>query len=179
MTGGVPLLPRFFPTVMINMAESVGLRVRTLLLGVGNPILSDDGAGIHVARTLQKLEIAGVQVEELPASGLELLDCIYGYDKVIIVDAIKTDRGRPGDLYELTEADFEKTIHGSSPHGVNIPTALALGRSIVPDRMPKEILFFAIEADDIVNVSEKLTPKVAEAIPGIVKKIEDVLRRSG
>lgn len=151
--------------------------MKTLLLGVGNPILSDDGAGIHVARILQKLAIPGVQVEELPASGLELLDFVYDYDRVIIVDAIKTNGGRPGDFYELTESDFEKTIHGSSPHGINIPTALAMGRSIVPDRMPNEILFFAIEAEDIVNVSEKLTPKVAEALPGIVKKIEQVLRR--
>ena len=149
------------------------------MLGVGNPILSDDGAGIHVARSLEKLAIPGIVVEELPASGLELLDFVYDYDRVIIVDAIKTSGGRPGDLYELTEADFEKTIHGSSPHGINIPTALAMGRAIVPERMPKEILFFAIEAEDIVNVSERLTPKVAEAIPGIVKKIEEVLRRSG
>ena len=149
------------------------------MLGVGNPILSDDGAGIHVARSLEKLAIPGIVVEELPASGLELLDFVYDYDRVIIVDAIKTGGGRPGDLYELTEADFEKTIHGSSPHGINIPTALAMGRAIVPERMPKEILFFAIEAEDIVNVSERLTPKVAEAIPGIVKKIEEVLRRSG
>lgn len=152
--------------------------MRTLLLGVGNPILSDDGAGIHVARALKTMAIPGVEVDELPASGLELLDVVLDYDRVIIVDAIKTDGGRPGDLYELREADFERTIHGYSPHGINIPTALAMGRQIVPDRMPKEILFLAIEADDIVNVSEKLTPKVAEALPGIISRIEKILRRS-
>ncbi|MCU0852077.1 MAG: hydrogenase maturation protease [Thermoplasmata archaeon] len=160
------------------MPECVGRTVKTLLLGVGNPILSDDGAGIHAARMLKELAIPGIDVDELPASGLELLDVVLGYDRVIIVDAIKTEGGRPGDLYELREADFARTIHGYSPHGINIPTALAMGRSIVPERMPKEVLFFAIEADDIVNVSEELTPKVAEALPGIVKRIEQVLRQS-
>jgi hydrogenase maturation protease len=154
------------------MNEPDEKRAKTLVLGVGNPILSDDGVGIHVVRMLKKRQLPGVDIDELPASGLELLDMIHGYDRVIIIDSIKTDGGRPGDLYELREEDFEKTIHGSSPHGINIPTALAMGRSIIPDQMPKEILFFAIEAKDIVNVSEKLTPEVAAVIPDIVATIE-------
>ncbi|MBE3050465.1 hydrogenase maturation protease, partial [Candidatus Bathyarchaeota archaeon] len=68
-----------------------------LVLGVGNPILSDDGVGIHVARELKKREMPGVDVEELAASGLELLDVVRGYDKVVIIDAIQTTNGRPGE----------------------------------------------------------------------------------
>ena len=48
--------------------------MRILILGVGNPVLSDDGVGIHVARMLRDRGLPGVDVEELPASGLELLD---------------------------------------------------------------------------------------------------------
>ena len=143
-------------------------KAMTLVLGVGNPILSDDGVGIHVARILNERRFPGVEIDELPASGLELLDIIHGYERVIIIDSIKTDGGSPGDLYELREEDFEKTIHGSSPHGINIATALAMGRKIIPDQMPKEVLFFAIEAKDTVNLSEELTPEVASAVPAIV-----------
>ena len=157
------------------MAEPLRIPVKVLVLGVGNPILSDDGVGIHVARELKKREMPGVDVEELAASGLELLDVVRGYDKVVIIDAIQTTKGKPGELYILEEKDFEKSIHGSSPHGINIATALALGRKLVPNEMPKEVVFFAVEAEDLVNVSEKLTPKVAKALPGIVEQVRKEL----
>lgn len=149
--------------------------MKTLVLGIGNPILSDDGVGIHVARALKKTGIEGVTVDELAASGLELLDMIQGYDKLVIIDAIESRGGRPGELYVLSEKDFEKSIHGSSPHGINIATALALGRKLVPEKMPKEVVFFAIEAKDVVNVSERLTPEVEMAIPSILERIEKEL----
>jgi len=158
------------------MAEPLRIPVKVLVLGVGNPILSDDGVGIHVARELKKRSIPGVDVEELAASGLELLDVVRGYDKVVIIDAIQTTKGKPGELYILEEKDFEKSIHGSSPHGINIATALALGRKLVPNEMPKEVVFFAVEAEDLVNVSERLTPKVAKALPGIVEMVRKELR---
>lgn len=158
------------------MDEHLQIPVRVLVLGVGNPILSDDGVGIHVARELKKRGLHGVDVEELAASGLELLDAVRGYDKVVIIDAIQTTRGKPGDLHTLDEKDFEKSIHGSSPHGINIATALALGRRLVPDEMPKEVVFFAVEAEDLVNVSERLTPKVARALPRIVELVRKELR---
>lgn len=149
--------------------------MKVLVLGVGNPILSDDGVGIHVARELKKRKLPGVDVEELAASGLELLDVVRGYDKVVIIDAIQTTKGKPGELHVLEEKDFEKSIHGSSPHGINIATALALGRKLVPNEMPRDVIFFAIEAEDLVNVSEKLTPKVAKALPRIVEQVKKEL----
>jgi hydrogenase maturation protease len=150
--------------------------VKTLVLGIGNPILSDDGVGIHIARLLKDKELPGITVDELAASGLELLDIIQGYDKLVIIDAIETRGSKPGQLHILAEEDFEKSIHGSSPHGINIATALALGRKLVPDKMPKEVVFFAVEAKDLVNVSENLTPEVERAIPNIVERIEKELR---
>lgn len=151
--------------------------MRTLVLGVGNPILSDDGVGIYVVRELKKRNLPRVDLEELAASGLELLDLVLGYDKVIIIDAIQTNEVSPGEIHVLEEKDFEKSVHGSSPHGINIATALALGRKIVPDKMPKVVVFIAVEAEDLVNVKEQLTPKVHAALPKIVKKVEDEIKR--
>ncbi|MCJ7562578.1 MAG: hydrogenase maturation protease [Thermoplasmata archaeon] len=151
------------------MAETVADGMRTLVIGLGNPILSDDGVGIHVARKLREMSMPSIDVEELAASGLELLDMIIGYDQVIVVDAIKTEGGRPGEFYALREEDFENTVHGASPHGINVATAFALGRKVVPDKMPKEVIFIAIEADDLVNVSEELTDTVSKALPSIVE----------
>lgn len=150
--------------------------MKALVLGVGNPIKSDDGVGVRVARLLKERNIPGVDVEELPASGLELLDCVLGYDLVVVIDAIRTKGGRPGDFYELGEDDFERTVHGASPHGVNIATALALGRRLVPERMPKKVVFVAVEASDLVNVSERLTPDVEAQVPRIVDFVEEKVR---
>jgi len=147
--------------------------VKVLVLGVGNPILSDDGVGIHVARELRQMMLPGVHVDELAASGLELLDVVLDYDKVIIIDAIQTANGVPGETYILDEKDFEKSVHGSSPHGINIATALALGRKVVPERMPKVVVFIAVEAEDLINVKEQLTPKVQAALPRIIKMVEN------
>lgn len=162
----------------MNYHEALSLSVKTLIVGVGNPILSDDGVGIYAARMLLARGLPGVSIEELPASGLELLDMVMGYDRVVIIDAIQTREGVPGDHYVLREDDFKRTVHGSSPHGINIATALAMGRKIVPDKMPKEVFFVAIEAEDLTNVREGLTPKVSEKLPGIVDMIEkDFIRR--
>jgi hydrogenase maturation protease len=144
---------------------------KILILGVGNPILSDDGIGIHVARELKRKDLQGVDVEELAASGLELLDAVRGYGKVVIIDAIQTTNGRPGEFYVLEEKDFEKSVHGSSPHGINIATALAMGRKLVPEEMPDDVVFIAVEAEDLVNVSESLTPKVKAALRKVVDRV--------
>lgn len=158
------------------MAEVFQAVVRVLVLGVGNPILSDDGVGIHVAREMGKLKIPGVHIEELAASGLELLDVVLDHDKVVIIDAIQTTGGVPGEIHILAEKDFERSVHGSSPHGINIATALALGRKVVPERMPKEVVFIAVEAEDLINVKEQLTPKVQAAIPRVIKMVEDEVK---
>lgn len=157
------------------MTQPLQACTRALVLGVGNPILSDDGVGIHVARELGARGLPGVTVEELPAGGLELLDLVLDHDVVVIVDAIQTSGGKPGQIHELEERDFERAVHGSSPHGVNIATALALGRKLVPERMPHTVRYVAIEAADLVNVCEKLTPPVQEALPKAVALVEMIL----
>jgi len=160
------------------MAQSLQSTVRTLVLGVGNPILSDDGVGIHAARLLKEEGLTDVDVEELPAGGLELLDLVRGYDLVVIIDAIQTRDGKPGDIYRLEEKDFERTVHGSSPHGINIATALALGRKIVPEQMPREVHFIAVEAKELVEVSESMTAEVERALPEVVRQVRGIVRPS-
>lgn len=156
----------------MNYHEALSLTVKTLIVGVGNPILSDDGVGIYAARMLLARGLPGVSIEELPASGLELLDMVLDYDRVVIVDAIQTEGGVPGDHYILTEGDFRRAVHGTSPHGFNIATALAMGRQVVPERMPEEVFFVAIEAKDVEEFREGLTPEVSARLPAIVDMIE-------
>jgi hydrogenase maturation protease len=145
--------------------------MKILVLGIGNPILSDDGAGIKVAQEVAKqVNCPQVTVAETSESGLSLLDSIVGYDKVIIIDAIQTEKGQAGQIYRMGAEDFSYTKHFSSPHQINLVTALELG-NMLGLAMPQEITIFAIEAKDITSFGEKCTPKVEKAIPKAVKMV--------
>jgi hydrogenase maturation protease len=145
--------------------------MKTLVLGLGNPILSDDGVGIKVAHEVaNQFNSPQVTVAETSAAGLSLLDSIVGYDKVIIIDAIQTKKGQAGQIYRMKSEDFSFAKRFSSPHQINLVTALELGK-MLGLAMPQKITIFAIEAKDIASFSEKCTPEVERAIPEAVKMV--------
>jgi hydrogenase maturation protease len=150
--------------------------MKTLVLGLGNPILSDDGVGIRVVhRVANQVRSPQITLSDTNVAGLGLLDSIIGYDKVIIIDAIQTEKGRAGEIYRMGAEDFSQTKHFSSPHQINLATALELGK-MLSLAVPKEITVFAIEAKDITTFSEKCTPDVEKAIPEVAKMVlEDLV----
>ena len=149
--------------------------MKALVLGIGNPILSDDGVGIEVAREVEKnLNDPQVAISETSAAGLSLLDSMLGYHKVIIIDAIQTKEGKAGQIYRMKPEDFSSAKRLSSPHQINLVTALELGK-MLNLAMPREVTVFAVEAKDITNFSEKCTPEVEKAIPEVVKMVLESL----
>ena len=145
--------------------------MKTLILGLGNPILSDDGVGLRVAEELKgRLDQPEVTVEETSMAGLSLLDMLLGYDRAIIIDAIQTVGGQVGQVYLLTPEVFDATRHATSPHGVGFATAIELG-SRLGLALPQQIVIFAIEVADVSTFSEECTPEVRRAIPVCVNMI--------
>jgi hydrogenase maturation protease len=147
--------------------------VKTLVLGIGNPILGDDGVGFHVAQELAKLITDdAIDIEDASTSGLNLLDIITGYDKVVIIDAIMTEGGEPGEIYRLRPDDFTRSVHPGTPmHDLNFPTVLEIGKRLMPAEMPREIVIFAVEVEEIERFTEEMTPKVREAVPQVVQLV--------
>jgi hydrogenase maturation protease len=151
-------------------------KIKTLVLGLGNPILSDDGVGPAVARELEgRVDPQEATVIEASLGGLNLLDLLVGYDRVIIIDAIKTAGGRAGQIHRLDPAALTTTRYTASPHDVNLVTALELGKKLGL-AMPSKIDIFAIEVLDTERFSEECTPAVAAAIPVCVEMILGELR---
>jgi hydrogenase maturation protease len=145
--------------------------MKILVLGIGNPILSDDGAGIRVAQEVGNLlNDPQVTVAETSEAGLRLLDSIVGYDKVVIIDAVQTEKGQAGQLYHMRPEDFSFAKNFSSPHQMNLVTALELGNAL-DLAMPQKITILAVEAKDISTFGEKCTPEVEQAIPKLVKMV--------
>lgn len=143
--------------------------MNTLILGIGNPILTDDGVGIKIARKLKE-ESPQSEVAETSEAGIALLDLIPGYDKVIIIDSIKTERGKPGEVYKLKLEDLKPAMDFTSSHGISIATALELGR-MMGYRMPSCVSLYAVEIEDNVTFSENCTPEVEKRVPFITKQI--------
>ncbi len=139
--------------------------VKSLVLGLGNPILRDDSAGIRVAQYIkQRYCMQDVTVMEASQGGLNLLDLIAGYDKLILIDAIQTVDGEIGEVYRLGVSDLKVTRHVGSPHDTSLATALELGKRLGMD-LPREIVIFAIEVEDVTTFSEECTPELRKTIP--------------
>jgi hydrogenase maturation protease len=145
--------------------------MRCIVLGLGNPVLSDDSVGLKVARKVREtIKWPGVEIIETTASGLDFLEILTGYDKAILIDAIQTAGGCPGQVARLNLDSIASTRHASSPHDVNLATALELGHKLQMD-LPEDITIFAIEAGDVVTLSETCTEAVEAAIPGCVEMV--------
>lgn len=143
--------------------------MRTLVLGLGNSILSDDNVGLCVAQALRgRFDEQEVTVMESDLAGLGLLDALVGYQRAIIVDSIQTKEGKPGQIYRLGPEDLMASRHSVSPHDVNLLTALELGKTLELE-VPQEVIIIAIEVTDVTTFGESCTPEVAAAIPQAVE----------
>ncbi|RME51013.1 MAG: hydrogenase maturation protease [Caldilineae bacterium] len=149
--------------------------MQTLLLGLGNPILTDDGVGIRAAEAVRAALPPGapVTVGEACVGGLGLMERLVGYRRAILIDAICTGDAPPGAVRRLTLDDL-RTItpprHTASTHDAPLLTALETGRQMgLP--LPDDIVLFAIEAANVSDFGETLTPPVAAAIPEVVQRV--------
>jgi hydrogenase maturation protease len=146
--------------------------VKTLVLGIGNEILGDDGVGIHIAREVAKYLNAGdVTVEETGAAGLSLLERIKGYQRLIIADAILTDNTEAGKIHRLTLKDLAKINDSITPHEAALRTTLEIGNSLFPGEMPHDVVVFAVQTHNVDHVTGKMSRAVKAAVPEVVKMI--------
>jgi len=149
--------------------------MKTLVLGIGNPILSDDSVGMRVAMELKSRPGKGYfDVKWASIEGLSILDEIAGYERLILIDSIKTGKGKPGDVYKLSLRDLNFASHLSSSHGVDFATAVELGKR-VGYKIPEIIEIYAIEVEDNTTFAEGCTPKVKLKIPKIVDEIIEAI----
>jgi len=147
--------------------------VRTLVLGIGNPILGDDGVGFHIAQELAKeIKDKNIDVKDTSIDGLNLLELIIGYDNVIIIDALMTEDGEAGEVYRLGPEDIGEPAQSIiSAHHLNLLTTIKLGGRLFPKKMPGEVVVFAVGIQEVTEFSEEMTGKVKEAIPKAVNLI--------
>ncbi len=152
--------------------------MKTLIFGIGNTLISDDGIGIKVAEEIEK-RLNGnddIEIRYGSIAGLSILDEIDGYNDLVLIDSIKTENGEPGQLYKLDVKDFNTTSHLSHSHGIDFFTAIEVGKKF-GYQIPEKITVYAIEIADNLTIEEKISPEVCKNIPHIVETIIEGLKK--
>lgn len=145
--------------------------VKTLILGLGNPILGDDGVGWRVAQELQG-RASPVEVDCVSFGGLGLMERLVGYDRAILVDAIQTGTKPIGSVSVLALGELSDPGlgHISAAHDTTFQMALRLGEDLGA-HLPQQITIVGVETDANFELSEKLSQEVQAAVPHAVETV--------
>ena len=154
---------------------------KILVIGLGNPILGDDGAGWVVAHEVETHlgESEYVEVDCLALGGLSLMERMIGHQRVILIDSLNTGQRPPGSVVTFTLEDLVDLTHGhaSAAHDASLKTALDVGRNlgvILP--ADKDVYVVAIEAQHVYDFKEELSPVIAAAMPAAVQQVLTLLK---
>ena len=145
--------------------------MKTLIVGLGNPVLGDDGVGWKVAEKIcQQLPVdTPVVVDYLSLGGISLMEHLIGYDRAVLIDAFASDEDL-GSIHVMNLNDMPNysAFHIASAHDTSLQNALAMGRSLGA-LLPEQITVIGIATKRIYDFSEELSPPVAEAVPHAAK----------
>lgn len=147
------------------------------VVGVGNILMADEGAGIRVINELEKRGYSRkVDLIDAGTSFFDIVPELTQYDKVIIVDVTKGGQ-KPGTIYrfELNDVESQNEI-SLSVHDIGVLQSFKL-ESIVND-IPEEIVFFGIEPYQI-EISMELSPIIKGTINRLVDKVAQELKKDG
>jgi len=168
--------------------------MKTLVVGLGNPILGDDGVGCKVAKEVRKhltsptspsqstpaglLEEVGnsVDVVCLSVGGTSLMEHLIGYDRVILVDVSSADAPAGSiSVLRLSQLPDYSAYHISSDHNTTLQKAMEMGRDMGA-HLPEDVMIVGISTESIHDFSEDLSPPVARVVPCVVKIVLDLLK---
>ena len=149
-----------------------GKENRILILGLGNPILTDDRIGLILTENL-KGKFPGADTASIILAGMELLDILAGYDHVFLIDAATGTGGEPGELKEIS--DGKGALHLFTSHGVNFFNLLEMGRDMGL-KMPEPAAVFGIEIGNATDFGTALSPALSAALPSLEIAITERIR---
>lgn len=143
---------------------------RTLVLGVGNLLLGDDGVGIHVAEQLARRNLpAKVSVVDAGTPGWGLPAWFEGQQKVIIVDAVRMGEA-PGTWKRFTPETVRLFASGEvlSLHEPGLANGLALAEAL--GALPEEIVIYGVEPAQC-EIAQGLSLAIQQALDPLVEEI--------
>jgi hydrogenase maturation protease len=151
---------------------------KILVMGVGNPLMRDEGAG---PRTVELIMNAyefppNVEVVDCGTMGYTILDVLRGVDHLIVIDALRDPELEPGTVVRLEPDDFASSQVMHSLHDVRLPEVLQAAALIGHE--PKTVAI-GIQIESIEEWVLELSQPVAAALPRAVEAVLEELRALG
>jgi len=144
-----------------------------MVIGVGNPWRSDDGAGLAVAQHLDGL--TGATVLEREGEPAALIDAWEGARSLWLVDAVSSGAA-PGTVHRLDAAEqsLPADMFRASTHHLGLADAVELARAL--GRLPDQVVFYGIEGESF-DAGEGLTPIVQAAVAEVAQAVREEVER--
>ncbi|WXG41420.1 MAG: hydrogenase maturation protease [Candidatus Freyarchaeum deiterrae] len=142
----------------------------TIIIGVGNLLLGDEGLGVHIVEELNEINLPpNVEFFDGGTGGVSILNLMEGADKVIIVDAV-LGGGEPGQIYVV---DIDRLLKGVvkffSLHEMDLLSALRIGKET--GKLPPELVLVGVEPKNYKEYDMDLSPEIKAVIPKVINVI--------
>jgi hydrogenase maturation protease len=137
-------------------------QTRTLVVGLGNVLLKDDGVGVHAVRELRKVLPRRIVVAEVGTAVLDALHLFEWADRIIGIDAMQAG-GAPGTIYSFGVDDVDDPGVKASLHEMGLIAGLRFLKSGRP-----AISILAVEPETI-DFGMELSEPVRQALPNLVQ----------
>jgi hydrogenase maturation protease len=144
-----------------------------ILIGLGNPIMSDDGVGLLVGRRVHR-RLKGYDLDLACGAGLHVMDSILGYRRAVIIDSMVTGSVPVGSVARIDPGAGIETRRAGHSHGVGFFEAIEIARACGAS-LPDEILVYGIEVADPFTIGDEVSKAVMNKLDEIIEFIiEDI-----
>jgi len=151
--------------------------MKTIVVGLGNPILGDDGVGWLVADEVKKQlpPDLPVDIDCLSLGGLSLMERLIGYQSAILIDAYVSDDEQGAIIVrKLDDLPNHAALHLTSVQDMSLQNAMKLGSQLGVE-LPEDVTVVGILARHVYDFSDELSPPVLNAIPKATQIVVELL----
>ncbi len=145
------------------------MAANSILIGLGSPIMSDDGLGLLLAGEVHK-RLSDFDLDLSCGGGFQVVDAILGYRVAVVIDAMVTGRFEPGALVRLDVGSDIMTLRSGPSHALNFVEAVEVARSCNAP-LPETIVIYAIEVKDPHTVGDQISKVLLDRMPEMVEEI--------
>ena len=156
--------------IAYHKVKEKGSKTNSVVLGIGNLLIKDEGVGVHVAHVLQDRALPDNLNFRVVDGGTspDILHLVNEADRIIIIDAVHGG-GTPGAIYRFKAEDITAEDYNfTSLHQVGLLESLNMMRCI--GERPKDVVIIGVETKEI-GWGLELSPELEEKIPQIVNVV--------
>lgn len=153
---------------------------KIVILGLGNILLKDEGAGVHIAEEIGKRSLPeNVEVIDGGTASMDILMTLKDVKKLIIVDALRGGE-KPGTVYRLHPEDLSAVSDcNMSLHQITVLEGLIIAKKI--GNAPQETVIIGIEPEEIdwgIGITSEIKRKIPDIIDIVIEEVANACYRT-